>query len=277
MELGGRSPPFSPRRGDAPPFLITTPVEFYHQYNLWVKREDLCCPGGPNLEKIRGAYSHIRARNEGTIAVLDTTHSSNGWVVARACKELGRRCELYYPVRKAEIGQPLRRQQSEAAKLGAILHPLPAGRSTIMYYQLRKALGTDTYLMPNAMKIIESTEEIAVEAHHTKLPPVNICIIPVGTGTIASGVIRGLAGSTIQRIILYLGYSRPTAEVLAYINKMSGVYADIEIIDEGYSYKDVARDGETPSWPCNPWYELKAFRWWMKEERKAALFWNAGE
>jgi hypothetical protein len=55
--------------------------------------------------------------------------------------------------------------------------------------------------------------------------------------------------------------------------------ARIVIVDENYAYKDQARPGETPPWPCNPYYDLKAFRWWLSVQESyddAVLFWNIG-
>ena len=51
----------------------------------------------------------------------------------------------------------------------------------------------------------------------------------------------------------------------------------VTLVDEGYSYKDQARPGETPPWPCNSYYDLKAFRWWRQRSGDPlTLFWNIG-
>lgn len=280
--------------------VIDTPVEDYlDRYGLLVKREDLSCDG-PRFSKTRGVLAHVRSRPEKVIGVLDTAHSQGGWAVARACAELGKECHLWYPVYKGDSGF-LRPQQREAGSLGAILHPLPAGRSAVLYHRAKKELkevgwtgdGADVYMMPNALKLPETVDETAAEVERTfqnsahywwSLFDFDNVLVSASSGTIAAGVARGLGRVEWRgNLIVHLGYSRPPEAVATYVEKMSG--SDFSggvwgvLVDEGYAYKDVARDGETPPWPCNPWYDLKAFRWWMREGRTeygTALLWNVG-
>jgi hypothetical protein len=75
------------------------------------------------------------------------------------------------------------------------------------------------------------------------------------------------------------------------LNTLGGVSgcarANTLIVDEKYSYKDKAKPGPTPPWPCSPFYDLKAFRWWMRGADLGdlghpgghygkTLFWNIG-
>lgn len=255
-----------------------TPVEDYReQYGLWVKREDLACPlPGPPFSKTRGVFAHVQKRPERIIGVLDTFHSQAGWAVARACQILGKQCVNFYPVYKADFG--LREPQKQAQALGANLRGIPAGRSCILFHQARKTteqLGG--YMMPNALKLDESVEETAKEVRRTSIA-VNSIIIPASSGTIAAGVVRGFGSS--PEYWIHLGYSRSNEEVWRYIREKSGVpNARLTIVDEGYAYKDQSRSGETPPWPCNTYYDLKAFRWYiLNRERFGAstLFWNIG-
>lgn len=142
-------------------------------------------------------------------------------------------------------------------------------------------------MMPNALKLEESVAETAKEVplRHSEWEDIGDgprpawVIIPSSSGTIAAGVVRGFGNTT--EYVVHLGYSRSHDEVRKYILETSGILdAHLTIIDEGYSYKDSARDGPTPSWPCNEYYDLKAFRWWMREGRSQyngdVLFWNIG-
>jgi hypothetical protein len=255
---------------------VGTPLEDYRkEYGIWVKREDLSCPPpGPPFSKTRGVYARILQRPEYIIGVLDTYHSQAGHAVARACQILGKKCLNFYPEYKHEPGPRL--PQLRARSLGAEIIGLPAGKSCILFHQARKEtekLGG--HMMPNALKLDESIEETSNEVPSIRF---NQVIIPASSGTIAAGVIRGLGVG--PRYIVHLGYSRPHGEVLKYLEQKSKVRgADIQIIDEGYSYKDKAKDGPTPPWPCNPYYDLKAFRWWILngfETNADNLFWNIG-
>lgn len=263
-----------------------TPIEYHKEYNLYVKREDLACiPPGPPFSKTRGVYSHVLGRKEKIIGVLDTTHSQAGWAVARACQILGKTCINYYPVRKHEWDDndprqhELRNPQIQSKKLGAKLYPLQATMSAILWNRARNLCeGEGGYMMPNALKLQESVIETAKEVPQEEFDNV---LIPVSSGTLAAGVIRGFLELGIEPLfIIHLGYSRPHSKVLAYIRKQSG-YAKFRatIIDEGYAYKDGAKAGIDPPWPCNHYYDLKAFRWYIRNRNSlegTTLLWNIG-
>lgn len=286
--------------------VLGTPTEDHiSELGLYVKREDLCCPIGPHFSKTRGVYAHVARRPESVIGVLDTSHSQGGWAVAQACKLLRKQCVLYYPVRKADRvlgldwdptgrgpwGDKLKPQQAVAEGLGASLVPLAAGRSGVLYHVAKRDLASETgdgpydgYFMPNALKLPETVTETAAEFKRTKLPDVGVILVSASSATIAAGVLLGASlvgwGGTI---IVHMGYSRPAGVVLGYMQRMSNISpfsrARIEIVDEGYDYADEARKGPTPSFSCNRWYDLKAFRWWVQKGRRQhgkALFWNIG-
>lgn len=267
---------------------IGTPVEDYReQYGLWVKREDLSCPApGPPFSKTRGVYARIEKRDEDLIGALDTYHSQAGHAVARACQILGKRSVVFYPNYKKEPGP--REPQLRAQELGAELVPLPAGRSAILYHAARKHCeSAGGYMMPNALKLEESVTETAKEVARNvgTEKRYDRVIIPASSGTIAAGVIKGfVATEQVPYFTIHLGYSRSHDAVYRYLNEKTGIgIVDlrrvVRLVDEGYNYKDVATDGPTPPWPCNEYYDLKAFRWWMKEGWEGYannLFWNIG-
>lgn len=262
-----------------------TPLEYYPELGLWVKREDMSCPGGPNFSKTRGVYEHVRNRPEGIIGVLDTAHSQGGWAVARACHELGKGCVLFYPVRKAEQGMPLKAQQAEAKLLGAHLISMKAGRSAVLYQQARRMLDempkyplATAYMMPNALKLPETVSETAAEFRRTDIPGVGVIVVSASSAAIAAGVLR--ARPLHMRLIVHMGYSRSERAVRDYLHRMSGMDVhSVWVVDEGYGYKDRAKPGPEAPFPCNEYYDLKAFRWWMRVGRPKygeALFWNVG-
>jgi hypothetical protein len=197
---------------------------------------------------------------------------------------LNKKCIDYYPAFKVPRGtQP---QQHAAWNSGAELVALPAGRSAILYHRARKLLSEheNSYMMPNALKLTESVAETAAEAKRTPLTSeIKTIIIPSSSATIAAGVIAGY-GNRFNYVI-HLGYSRSADQVWNYIIKMAspflpvGQFIHMDIIDEGYSYADKAKPGPVTDWPCNTYYDLKAFRWWKAggcEGRGVGLLWNIG-
>lgn len=276
--------------------LVTgTPVESHPDLGLLVKREDLACrPPGPQFSKTRGVFAHIeRIARENpkvhTFGALDTYHSQAGHAVARACQILGLRCVTFFPVYKHEPGH--RPPQDRAAALGAELVGLTAGMSAVLYNtakkQLRDTYGDRGYMMPNALKLDESVAETAAEVGPDCLG-VDTVIVPVSSATIAAGVIRGfLQAGRKPRFILHMGYTRSHEGLLEYVRtKVGGKHDNVQVqlVDEGYEYKQQAREGDTPPFPCSPYYDLKAFRWWQRSGRAKfgnktkgkVLLWNIG-
>lgn len=253
-----------------------TPVEWYD--GIAVKREDLCSPPpGPEFSKYRGVVEHIRKRPEKIIAVLDTYHSKAGIAVAYACRQLDKKCINFAPLYKGEVGWRPNQQKSRA--LGAELRSLPAGRSAILFYQARRQTPEGGYLMPNALKLAESVEANAEEAFNTQTEWFETIVIPVSSGTIAAGVIKGISAKGERpRYVIHMGYSRPVHMIEKWIN--SHVPVDqLHFVDEGYAYRDEARKGEAAPFPCNRYYDLKSWRWLLANRdtlKRPILFWNIG-
>lgn len=264
-----------------------TPVEDHtEEFGLYVKREDLSCPKpGPAFSKTRGVYAHIEKLPHSLIGVLDTRHSQAGHAVARACQILGKECINFYPVYKAEskeihgkLMHEIREPQRQAAALGANLVPLKAGRSCILYHQAKKEMvKSGGYLMPNALKLKESVAETANEVDESY--DFERVIIPISSGTIAAGVVKGFRRlGKDPTFVIHMGYHRSVEQVRKYIHKTSGFdKAKLVLVDEKYQYSDVAHPGVDPPFPCNEFYDLKAFRWWNETRMNVkTLFWNIG-
>lgn len=263
-----------------------TPVERVTD-RVSVKREDMCSPfPGPSFSKIRGVLKHIEKRPETEIGVLDTYHSKAGWAVSYVSHHLGKKALDFYPRYKGD-GPEVRDQQKMAREYGAELFELPAGRSAILYHQARKeCVRREAYLMPNALKLPETVGECAEEVLRTPdLHKYANLVISVSSGTIASGVLLGFAKAKIYPTVwLHAGYSRSESELRRYITakvpKLSFWPSEVNLIDEGYGYKDAAKIDDPPPFPCNPYYDLKAWKWLKSgaEDRMTGeiLFWNVG-
>lgn len=282
-----------------------TPVESHviNGVEIRVKREDLCCPfPGPSFSKIRGVVAHIKNRPQTTIGVLDTLHSKAGWAVAYVCQHLGKQAVDYWPMyKKDQMGPsepwPPRIQQRHAKDLGAVPLALTAGRSAILYHSAKKLLREnwhDSYMMPNALKLPESITENAAEVVRTYqaglLPGAGTYVISISSGTVAAGVLLGLADVGVLRyvrIILHMGYSRSQDAVRSYLEKCVGEplpWDRIELVDEGYGYADTAPKTAQAPFPCNAHYDLKAWSWLTRPENLSRVvaqgpivFWNIGD
>lgn len=265
-----------------------TPVETLPS-GLRVKREDLSCPApGPPFSKMRGVWAFVCASPSPSFVALDTFHSQAGHAVAFACSLLGRSSTVVWPARKADgycgPDTPARRDpQAQAQALGARLHALPAGRSCVLYHRAaRLARETGAVMVPNGLQLSETIAETAAEVDRTDLGDADTVVIAASSGTIAAGVALGLSRRGRRRLLIHLGYSRPAGAFMATMAERVGGVAlsrlDVELIDERYGYADTARPGPDPGWPCNAYYDLKAYRWAVGAglDRSGVLFWNIG-
>jgi len=246
-----------------------------------VKREDLCCSeGSPRFAKIRGLEAYLRKlkeRNIVTVGVLDSVHSKAGWGTAWLCKQMNMKCILYYPSRKHHP-DVMSESQVQAKGLGATLLPVPAGRQTILWYQVRKLLARDypnSSMLPNGLTLNECAEATYYECFNTPDKFFGgTVVISVSTGTIARGVAQYLKQYHPKtKMIIHMGYDRSKKTVEKIVD-----YHNIEIINEGYEYKD--RSNVECPFPCNPYYDLKAWEWLLKTDlgclKSPILFWNIG-
>ena len=274
-----------------------TPVEVYPVAgrDIYVKREDLCCPfPGPAFSKIRGVAAHIQNRPEEVIGVLDTYHSKAGWAVAYVCQQLGKKAVNYWPRYKDDEGKgdlPRFQQQHAHDPLGARMVAIKAGRSAILYHAAGKHMRENfpgSYLMPNALKLPESITENAAEAIRTapELPSGGTLLISISSGTVAAGVMKGLREVGLldrYHVVLHMGYSRSHDAVAEYIAKAAGFAPGVLLVDEGYGYADAAPKDAAAPFPCNPYYDLKAWAWLTRPGTLDGLppgpvvFWNIGD
>lgn len=306
-----------------------TPVEQHE--GVWVKREDLSAPfPGPGFSGYRGVYAHIKAREERTIGVLDTRHSKAGWAVAYACQKLGKRCVNFFPIYAAHAStllvnafaweedsraatwfrffheDKLQPQQRMAKSLGAELCGIRAGGYSVIYRRAEDLLKSNVfrshagygYMMPRALKLPEGVTENAIEASRTNVERFNTVVLPTSFGTVAAGVLKGVAQRyekigerRLPLVVIHLSYSRPQEAAVNYIARKAGVSFcgeydgpnhpgafPLRFVDQGYSLRDPVVAGkrrDDATFPCSQ----KAWHWLTANKRSLPnpiLFWNTG-
>ncbi len=254
-----------------------------------VKREDLCCPPpGPGFSKMRGVEKYVRARQTDFIppsrlGVVDSIHSKAGWGVAWLGQQLGLGVTVFYPYTKQEGPAVVRPFQTIAQGFGADIVGLPATKSSVLFYQARKSFYErypEGLLLPNGLRLEDTIEQTAREVVRST-PRVFVggtWVVSVSSGTIAAGVARGLRCLGFSGVlILHMGFSR-SADLLKHYIHGHAPGIQLVTVDEGYAYKDAAV-GVTVPFPCNPYYDRKAWKWLTANIEKLAdpvVFWNIG-
>ena len=276
-----------------------TPVELYgykkHEY--WVKREDLACKEpGPPFAKIRGLERHLttlKERGVETVGYMDTAISMAGWGISYVCQEIGLRAVIYYPSYKSG----LRYNQAQFLPLwqrfGATTVPItPPTRLQINIHMAKRQFKTD---YPQGVwleyglrlkETVKAVEEESVRTFKQMTPKTIIC--SVGSGIMLAGVIRavvneGVGVKDIYGVLVNSGANVDKKQMDVY--KYADMYNDfftpfnfsLSLVNGRYRYEDKAK-APTP-FPCNEYYDLKAYEWMVKNMRqlkKPILFWNVG-
>lgn len=287
--------------------LVHTPVEMHN--GIYVKREDKAvnAPTAPPFSKMRGVLAHLtQLRDSGikTVGYAESAISMAGWGLAWTARQLGLHAVIFAPVYKCDHPylEVLRTHRKHWERLGAQIVPMPAGRTKIIYYQGRKWMEEhypeNSEMLPIGMSFPETVDATAEEYLWTlneyRLRPKNV-VLCVGSGTIAAGVARGIAESGLKTCLWgILTRDGSVPEKLRYMEKLAGFSLSSEgmlgglcavrltLLRAGYEYTQRVKI-EAP-FPCNPYYDAKAWEWMVSRKSayeefsggKQTLFWNIG-
>lgn len=268
--------------------ISSTPWESYEidGIPIWVKREDLSCPHpGPSFSKIRGIEKVIQSQLRGVcppeaVGVVDTVHSKAGWGVSYICYALGVPCWVFYPLKKSDDIASPRVFQRMAKSFGAEIIPLPATKSSVLFYQARKIFYAHYplgFMMPNGLQLYDTILQTSREVSLS--PPDLLCgswVVSVSSGTIGCGVVMGLSQLGFGgKLFFHFGFSRSEEVMKQKVKKYGNV--NVVMIDEGYQYADAVKF--PCPFPCNPYYDRKAWKWLVKNIKDLeppVIFWNIG-
>jgi 1-aminocyclopropane-1-carboxylate deaminase/D-cysteine desulfhydrase-like pyridoxal-dependent ACC family enzyme len=264
-----------------------TPIEEYD--GIYVKREDLCAlPPLPPFAKVRGLEKHLqKLKREGVTVVgyTETSISMAGIGICAIARELGMTAVIYNPVYK-ESHEVLEYHKSKWIEFGAEIRNVKAGMAKVNYYISRNALaeefGPKAVLLPLGLPLLETVVEVAKEVKCSNVDRFQTIVMCIGSGTMAAGVLRGIRekGYNIKvRGVL----CRESCQQNKKREKIVGAAGyllddpDFKLIDMGYEYTDRVVTG--CPFPCNPYYDLKAWSW-LKQNKNSLegpiLFWNIG-
>lgn len=282
-----------------------TKIEQYQEQGIsyFVKREDLAIiPPGPPFAKIRGLSVYlekIKQKGITTVGHMDTAISMAGWGLSFLAQQIGIDVILYYP----EYKEDWNNQKVRTAiwkKYGASVYPIQhPSRHRVNIYRAKKhfhALYPNGVFLPNGLQFPETVIAVEKEACQTIMdtkPKTLICC--VGSGVMLAGILRGifLAGSSVERIDAILIDNKMNAKtkkknilslagivpfgILPTIPTIKQVTNQLTIFSGKYGYHDKAK--QKSPFPCNPYYDLKAFEYLCENITKLPqpiLFWNIG-
>jgi len=276
--------------------IIDTPVEQWMigTREMFVKREDLACqPPGPPFAKVRGlaiVLENLKKQGVKTVGYMETSVSMAGWGISYFCGLLGMKAVIFAPQYK-ELRENQIYQFEKWKEFGGEKRWLEKpNRMQINFYRARKILKDeypDAVMLPLGLPFQETALEVAKQVQKLDrfYPSIVVC---VGSGTMTGGIILGLKNKGCQSEV-YGIFCSPKADagMKKKILSFSGIGGrpgffnrnepKLELIDEGYEY--TKREDIACPFPCNPYYDRKAFAWMMKNYdrlKKPVLFWNIG-
>lgn len=273
-------------------------MEIYNidDYDIYVKRDDLIGDGNkPPFSKIRGLYERLEVlKSQGyeNIGYVETSISMAGWGVSWVCKELGLKSIIYNPIYKNEQKNKkamafLNYHRKKWIQNGAEVVDIPAGRAKVNFYKSRKELNyyyDNSIMLELGLPLEETVKLTSKELIQTQeIDRVKSLVVSVGSGTILSGIIRGLS-YLCKDIKIYGVLCRKTnnlnhkLKVIRYKalgEELSGI--DLSLIDNGWEYS------ESSYFDCpfktHPFYDLKAWEWLnsnLNIIEHPVMFWNIG-
>lgn len=276
-----------------------TPVELYgyKKYEYWVKREDLACnKPGPPFAKIRGLELHLRRLKElgvETVGYMDTAISMAGWGISFICQEIGLRAVIYYPSYKSGLRYNQAQFMPLWRRFGATTVPItPPTRLQINIHKAKRQFKNDYpqgVWLEYGLKLMDTVGAIERESELTfkEITPRSV-VCSVGSGVMLSGIVRCIVNQKINVHHIYgilVNSSVNANKKLEDIYRYADMYNDffspfnfsMHLVNGGYRYEDKAK-AHAP-FPCNEYYDLKAYEWMIKNIRileKPILFWNIG-
>ena len=199
--------------------MIETPIETY-QLNgktVYVKREDLSAgdPDAPTFSKIRGLEKRLKQLvEEGyqTIGYVETSISMAGWGICYLARNLPVKVIIFNPIYKPRNPLPLhqlllqkhREKWNEHSNVSVI--DIQATRVLLNFYKARTIMQEypNPILLPLGLPLSETIEEtarITKEIAHDY----QTWVVNIGSGSICSGVVKGLKDNPQAKIYGIMG------------------------------------------------------------------------
>jgi len=272
---------------------------------IFVKREDLAVlkPVGlppflfpPPFAKVRGLYKVLlRVKDSPIPAVsyMDTSISMASWGISFFCYYLDLKAVVYFPRYKDGLRHETERHIKFCEGFGAEVRFLEMpNRQQINFYRARKQFMKDYpdgVMLPQGLPFDETVTEVEGQV---MLLPENVLggslVISVGSGTMIAGVLKGLKKRRVlsQNVYGVLVAPKNILKKKKFVYSKAGVvdvglFCDklekVNFIDAGYEY--VQREECDVPFPCNSYYDRKAWQWLMNNIEKLKepiLFWNIG-
>lgn len=270
---------------------------------VFIKREDMYVAPVPRHQghdvppppfaKPRGLVPRLeRLKGEGVVnvAYMDSAVSMSGWAVAYYAPPLGLHPIILWPGYKDGNRLNMEKHIKLCVQLGAeVLYLENPTQQSVNWYRARRFIQEryqSAQILPQGLPFKEAILSVAKEVENVpRAAWGGTVVLSVGGGTNAAGVVTGMmAQGYNQRVVGVLVSPKSQAKMHAMVrDKAQGMLKgawcarNLTIVDAGWQYH--ATPTVTAPFPCNPYYDLKAWAWLLdnlKHLVQPVLFWNIG-
>jgi len=255
-----------------------TPVEYYPLYNIFVKREDMCC-NVERFSKARGFLPELTNIKEQGLTIIGWEEAGDyraAKCVASICKYLNLELHIWgKPIEKLpkEVREVSQLRLKDIEKYGAKIHFYD--RKYLVKIHWYKHRHEVQYMIPLGGDKSFMKLGISQEVKKTDLTNIKEIVVCMSTGGLLQGLLQGTGFlQNINNIFIYaiLIQERKPIKLTPTEQKR------VKFIDMGWKYYDLSSIYPL-EFPCNLQYDAKAWKW-LIENRKIlsdkVLFWNAG-
>jgi len=269
-----------------------TPIETYELKGIEVdvKREDLYCRDiiAP-LAKMRGVnvvMERLKQEGKHIVGVFDFKVSRAGVGIAAMAHLLGMRCIECYQHYKAYNSDGLPWQQTQCQKWGAELYSIPASRININYAIGKRYVERQGgYMFPKGIILEETIDSVASEVDYDadRLSKYENIVISVGSGTITTGLIKGLIRNGLLPNIYAIActdsviHCKRLYRYMEELPEPTTQRIKLKVYPAKLEYYQACQT-DCP-FPSHPNYDRKAWAWLLENIliiKGRTLFWNIG-
>jgi 1-aminocyclopropane-1-carboxylate deaminase/D-cysteine desulfhydrase-like pyridoxal-dependent ACC family enzyme len=300
----------------SPPFgRYPTPVERVaplstDRSELWVKRDDRTNPeyGGNKVRKLERLLADALARGARRVVTVGAAGSHHVLATAIFGRQVGLEVEAVL------VPQPRTEHAVDVLRAGiaAGLRPVPVGSWASVPFAVASRMRSGTVFVPvggsnvvGSMGYVDAARELAAQVRSGALPEPDACIVALGSGGTAAGLVAGFAAERLTTRVVGVCVAAPRWLVRASARRLtvaclravsrdraigdSGAYAKERfVIDErflgaGYGYPSDYAIAATQAaaevgLTLDPTYTSKAFAaalWHVRARRDArVLYWH---
>ena len=245
-----------------------TPVEYYSEEGIWLKRDDLFSIYGVHGGKARSAYQVILGLVEegyDTIVTAGSRQSPQCEIVSYICENMGLNCKVFMPFG----GNTSVINHIEGNKRTEVIRVRPGYNNVIIARARDYASERGFGYVPFGMECAENVEITSGQVQNIP-KEVKRIVVAVGSGMSFSSVITGMLRYGIEKPVLGVRVGKDPSRIIS--EYASGLeFMDYSIVDAGVDYHTALVE-YVGGYRLDPIYEAKCRRFL----REGDLLWVVG-